>query len=258
MMLISPEKKYRNDLFALWKTCFGDEDGYIDLFFNKEYEHCKTFARFENDTIVSALYLLDCFILLDGKRYDGAYLYAAATKPENRKQGHMAALIKEAQQFAEKEGKAFISLVPGEEWLYSYYRKFGFRKEMYKYRSEAENRLPVSRKKIDCKDYLSYRLSSLQNALQFEKTEFTYVADCYGYSDTGFWNDGGNFIISDGKTVFELLGSGNYGGEEKEVFGMNPVSDKSEKLVFGQLYFTSEKTAKIFENAEIYMNNALD
>ena len=258
MMLISPEKKYKDDLFSLWKTCFGDEDGYIDLFFNKEYDHCKTFARFENETIVSALYLLDCFITLDGKRYDGAYLYAAATRPENRKQGHMAALIKEAQQFVKKESKAFIALVPGEEWLYSYYRKFGFQKEMYKYRTETESGSSVSRKEIDCEDYLSFRLSSLRNALQFEKAEFSYVSDCYGCSGIGFRNDGGNFMISDGRTVFEFLGSREFSGEEKEVFSMSPVSDQSEKLVFGQLYFTSEKTAKIFENAEIYMNNALD
>ncbi|MGN1442532.1 MAG: hypothetical protein ACI4XE_01680, partial [Acutalibacteraceae bacterium] len=130
--------------------------------------------------------------------------------------------------------------------------------EMYKYRTETENRLSVSRKEIDCKDYLSFRLSSLQNALQFETNEFTYVADCYGYSDIGFCNDNGNLMISDGKTVFEFLGSHDFYGGEKEVFGMNPLSDKSEKLVFGQLYFTSDKTAKIFENADIYMNNALD
>ena len=257
-MLISPEKKYQNDLFTLWKTCFGDEDGYIDLFFRKEYEHCKTFARFENETIVSALYLLDCFISLNGKRYDGYYLYAAATRPESRKKGYMAALIREAQRFAEKEGKSFIALVPGEEWLYAYYRKFGFEKEMYKYRTETKNGSTVSRKPVGSEDYLAFRLSSLPNALQFETTEFSYVSDCYGYINAAFYDSGDSLLISDGKTVFEYLGNKTFAGKEKEIYGMKPLSEDFEKLVFGQLYFTSEQTAEKFKTAEIYMNNALD
>ena len=72
-MLISPEKRVIPDLFSLWKTCFHDEDDYIRLFFEKEYENCRTFASFENGGIVSVLYLLDCFISLDGERYDGYY-----------------------------------------------------------------------------------------------------------------------------------------------------------------------------------------
>lgn len=257
-MLISPEKKYQNDLFTLWKTCFGDEDGYIDLFFNKEYEHCKTFARFEDETIVSALYLLDCFIFLNGKRYDGYYLYAAATRPESRKKGYMAALIREAQQFAENERKSFIALVPGEEWLYAYYRKFGFEKEMYKYRTENKLGSAVSRKPVKSEDYLAFRLSSLPNALQFETTEFSYVSDCYGFANAAFYDSGGSLMISDGKTVFEYLGNETFTGDEEEIYGMKPLSGESEKIVFGQLYFTSEQTAEKFEAAEIYMNNALD
>lgn len=257
-MLLSPEKKYRQDLFSLWKTCFGDEDGYIDLFFNKEYEFCKTFARFENERIVSALYLLDCFISLDGKRYNGCYLYAAATMPESRKKGIMTALIKEAQQFAEKEKKSFIALVPGEEPLYTYYRKFGFEKEMYKYRVENEKTVPADGKRAEADRYLAYRLSVLQNALQFEENEFSYVSDCYRYAGAGFRESSGGLMISDGKTAFEFLGNGEFRGEEKVFFGPSPVSKKSERLVFGQIYFTSEQTAEKFKDAEIYMNNALD
>lgn len=257
-MLISPEKKYTDDLFSLWKTCFQDEDEYIRLFFNKEYEHAKTLASFENGTIVSALYLLDCYIALDGRKYDGYYLYAAATKPESRKKGLMSALIAEAKQLAEKEGKAFIALVPGEEPLYAYYRKFGFRKEMYRYRTENEVCVSADREEADREEYLSFRLSSLCAALQFQGNEFSYLADCYGFSGAVFQKKDGCFMITDGTTVFELLGSSDCVGDEKEYFAAAPGPGKSEKTVFGLLYFLSERTADEFETAEIYMNNALD
>lgn len=257
-MLISPEKKFIPDLFSLWKTCFHDEDGYIRLFFEREYENCKTFAAFEDGEIVSVLYLLDCFISLEGERYDGYYLYAAATKPCCRGKGLMSALIKEAEDFAEHEGRAFIALVPGEESLYGYYERFGFDKLMYKYRTKADFGTPCRTEKCERDDYLSFRLSGLANCVQFEKSEFSYVADCYEYSDISIFKGDGFRLICDGETVYELLGENTGAAGGKTVFSQYPLSVSSEKITFGQLYFTSEETAEKFSNADIYMNHALD
>ena len=129
---------------------------------------------------------------------------------------------------------------------------------MYKYRTETKNGSTVSRKPVGSEDYLAFRLSSLPNALQFETTEFSYVSDCYGYINAAFYDSGDSLLISDGKTVFEYFGNENFAGKEEEIYGMKPLSGESEKIVFGQLYFTSEQTAEKFKTAEIYMNNALD
>lgn len=256
-MLISPEKKYIPDLFSLWKRSFGDEDGYINLFFEKEYESCKTFASFENGEIVSVLYLLDCFVSLGGKRYDGYYLYAAATKPESRGRGLMSALIKEAEEYAADKNKAFIALVPGEDSLYGYYNRFGFGKLMVKYKSEVSPNGICPTEKCEKDDYLSFRLTRLDSCVQFEKTEFSYIADCYEYSGVSMLKGEKFRLISDGKTVYEFLGEKTEAFGE-EVFSQAPLSGFFEKITFGQLYFTSNETAKEFHNAEIYMNNALD
>lgn len=257
-MLISPEKKYVPDLFSLWKVSFGDEDGYIRLFFEREYKNCKTFAAFENGKIVSVLYLLDCFIELDGYRYDGYYLYAAATKPESRGKGLMSALIRQAQDFAEKEGKAFIALVPGEESLYGYYRRFGFDKTMVKVKTEADFGNVCRTEKCERDEYLSARLSELESCIQFEEKEFDYIADCYEYSKIAILKGKDCYLVSDGKTVYEFLGEKTDAICGKEVFSQRPLSDSSEKVIFGQIYFTSEETAEKFTDAEIYMNHALD
>lgn len=257
-MLISPEKKVIPDLFSLWKTCFHDEDGYINLFFEKEFENCKTFAAFEDGEAVSVLYLLDCFIALDGARYDGYYLYAAATKPECRSKGLMSALIKEAEDFAGKEGRAFIALVPGEESLYGYYDRFGFDKRMYKYKTKADFGGACRTEKCDRNDYLNYRLSLLDSCVQFEKSEFAYVADCYAYSDISILKGDNCRLICDGETVYELLGENPEAAGDKVVYSQKPLCEFCEKITFGQLYFTSEETAEKFQNAEIYMNHALD
>lgn len=257
-MLISPEKKYIPDLFSLWKRSFGDEDGYIRLFFDTEYQNCKTFASFENGEIVSVLYLLDCLIPLGGEKLDGWYLYAAATKPESRGRGLMSDLIREAQTYAGKENKAFIALVPGEESLYGYYRRFGFDKTMFKYRTETACDPGFHAEKCTREDYLAFRLANLDSCVQFEKDEFSYICDCYAYAGASLEKGEGFYRIRDEKTVYELLyeNAGEVAGTE--IYSQKPLSDTSEKITFGQLYFTSEETAEKLENAEIYMNHALD
>lgn len=257
-MLIAPEKKYIPDLFSLWKQSFGDEDGYIRLFFEKEYEHCRTFACFENGKIVSALYLLDCFIPLGEERLDGWYLYAAATKPESRGRGLMSDLIRQAQAFAEKENRAFIALVPGEESLYGYYQRFGFDQTMYKYRTETDSAFDFHAEKCTRDDCLAFRLSTLKSCVQFEKEEFAYIGDCYEYAGASFWKGNGFYLIRDEKTVYEYLGEITAETGKTEIYSPCPLSDSSEKIRFGQLYFTSEETAQKMKNAEIYMNHALD
>ena len=48
-----------------------------------------------------------------------------------RGKGYMAKLLKKAESFAKQNGKSFIALVPADEGLYSYYKRFGFNEAMY-------------------------------------------------------------------------------------------------------------------------------
>ena len=88
-MLIETKDKYIDSLIKLWNKVFGDDEDYIKLFFKDAYYDCECFAEIYDDEVVSAFYLLKCIIKLDGKIYNGRYLYAAATLPEYRNKGLM-------------------------------------------------------------------------------------------------------------------------------------------------------------------------
>ena len=57
-MLLSPLSADLTQLHTLWKDVFGDEDGYIDLFFSGAYFSSHPFAVVENGEVRSVLYLL--------------------------------------------------------------------------------------------------------------------------------------------------------------------------------------------------------
>ena len=132
-MRITPETADLTQLHTLWKDVFGDEDGYIDLFFSGAFHTSHPFAVIENGEVQSVLYLLDCQLQAGKQRYDGYYLYAAATKPQYRRRGLMRTLIEEAKAYMHESGKDFIVLVPATKPLYDYYEHFGFQTKLYRW-----------------------------------------------------------------------------------------------------------------------------
>ena len=75
----------RKELKTLWKTCFGDSDEFVNLFFQKIYkpENCLYIA--ENGAIISAVYMLPYTMTWYGNVLPVGYIYAAATHPDYRK-----------------------------------------------------------------------------------------------------------------------------------------------------------------------------
>lgn len=113
-------------LKQIWKKVFADKDGVISYFFDNIYKPQQTLVVRKDEKIVSVLYLLDCEISILNKKYPSFYIYAAATLPEYRKQGHMAELLAVSKVKAEQEGRDFISLFPENESLYDFYEKFDY------------------------------------------------------------------------------------------------------------------------------------
>lgn len=116
----------KDEIFDLWKTCFGDEDKYIDFFINNRFVPEKTLVKRLNGVIVSMLFLLDGEVKISGEIFSSYYIYAACTHPAYRKQGHMEDLINDAKDVATENSVDYISLVPATKELFGYYKKFGF------------------------------------------------------------------------------------------------------------------------------------
>ena len=209
MLLTSAEKrkdKTLSQLVDLWMTVFGDSEDYIKLI-APYLELFDCYAIKEDGKIVSAFYLLPSEIKIGSRIYAGRYLYAAATYEEYRKNGYMSSLINEAIE--DKENQLdFISLVPANNSLYSYYGRFGFEPIMYNYRTrlicngneKAECCVVTDGKKIN-----DLRKNKFDRVHLFTDETMNYALSCYGHFGSFFKNAGGSAFLyaDDEKTVYE-------------------------------------------------------
>lgn len=138
-MLIKSFESYLPQLIPLWQETFGDEKEDIITFFESLKDEITVFAFFDGKKLVSALYLINSQIIENGKKYNGFYLYAAATLPSYRNKGIMSSLIKEALDYSKDSTKDYITLLPAEEKLYNYYEKFGFKSNLYRFQDNLES-----------------------------------------------------------------------------------------------------------------------
>ncbi len=112
---------------ALWKAAFGDEDSYIDYF----YDHCVTpedmLVLLEDGVLRSMLALLPVTLALpDGTEVSAPYVYALATDPQARKMGFGRKLLHYADEYLAKRGVECVTVVPAEPSLHKFFSAVGF------------------------------------------------------------------------------------------------------------------------------------
>lgn len=105
----------KEEIINLWQEAFGDAREEI-LFFLENCKHKKCLGYFENDSLLSMLFLVKCSL--------GYYIYAACTQKEARNTGAMSALLNDCKKKYDN-----LCLIPANESLISYYKKRGFLKE---------------------------------------------------------------------------------------------------------------------------------
>lgn len=128
------------ELKKLWKTCFADEDAYIDAFFDILYEDRNVLLEEENGVLMGASFFLPGEICLRPqaahlacsgmpvKWQEIRYVYALAVYPQYRGQGMAKALLRRAYEIY---GAPLIA-EPAEEGLVGgFYEPLGFAKSFY-------------------------------------------------------------------------------------------------------------------------------
>lgn len=265
-MLIDACIDYKKDLFSLWKEAFGDEDGYIELFFETVYkENITVFAEFDCGKAVSALYLMRSYIKSESRVLDGYYLYAAATLKAYRGKGLMGKLINEAKAYVSDKGKDFISLVPGEESLCAYYNRFGFEPLMYRCKdtlcSFGNSDMTVKGRRVD-EDYFEKRVQKIEvSAHHLYPEAYRYALSCFNYLSVKAYSEDDFSVLYDNKNkqIIELISTGKYSYDkllsvipEGEYTVYSPKGKNKEK--FGMVWFSDNKNCV----KDIYMNIALD
>lgn len=113
-----PQQKLKR----LWEKAFGDEQSFIDTFFEAAYapECCRIAIR--DGELVGMLFWFDC-VLASEKI---AYIYGVATDPSAEGQGIATALMENVHRLLKNGGYSGAILVPGSEALFRFYEKRGY------------------------------------------------------------------------------------------------------------------------------------
>lgn len=113
---------------TLWMDVFGDSREDVDRFFIDVHQEDNLLTHSEQGRVVSMLNIVE----LQTDYGPTAYLYAIATDDKWRGHGFASELIRRAIAIARERGYGAVMLIPSEESLVEYYKRFGFGEQSYK------------------------------------------------------------------------------------------------------------------------------
>lgn len=113
---------------TLWMDVFGDSREDVDRFLIDIHREENLLTHSEQGRVASMLNIVE----IDTDFGPTAYLYAIATAAEWRGRGFAGGLIREAIDISRARGYKAVMLIPSNESLVEYYKRFGFGEPSYK------------------------------------------------------------------------------------------------------------------------------
>ncbi|MBC8631226.1 GNAT family N-acetyltransferase [Paraclostridium tenue] len=107
----------------IWNYCFGDEEGFVNYYFDNKYKPENTILIEENDELISSLQLNQYKINLNNKIYDTSYVVGVSTYPNARGKGYMKDMMDFALNELYKKDQLVSLLMPID---YRLYKKYGY------------------------------------------------------------------------------------------------------------------------------------
>ena len=107
----------------LWKTCFGDSEAFMDIYFSKKYTPASNIGRQADGAVVAATQLLPYVLGMYGKAMPVGYISGLATLPAYRSKGYASQILQEAHLRLADTNALLSFLIPGNESLRAYYRE---------------------------------------------------------------------------------------------------------------------------------------
>ncbi len=119
-------------LREIWKLCFGDEDSFIDLFFQERDWFHETAVLLYQGKTASMLTMIPVAVTKEtGNIIRASMIYAVATHPAHQKRGYADQLIEFANRLQLSQQIPATLLVPAGEALFRYYEKRGYTDGFY-------------------------------------------------------------------------------------------------------------------------------
>lgn len=114
-------------LKELWVLSFGDEDAYIDNFFQRYYRPERMLVLEQAGNIQAMTACFDTELVFpDGEHKRAAYLYAVATHPDARSRGLAGSLLLDADGYFRTIGCDIVTTVPAQPSLHQFFSRHGF------------------------------------------------------------------------------------------------------------------------------------
>lgn len=126
-MIVNGNSKYVSYMKNMWKSIFGDAERYIDLFFNNVYKDDETLLWVEDDNVLAMMFFPQYDIKVYEKFYTVGYICGVAAKHEVRGTGIMRELLNESFKAMKRRGDVASVLIPSNERLFDYYKKYGYK-----------------------------------------------------------------------------------------------------------------------------------
>lgn len=122
----------QEELREIWRLCFGDEEGFIDLYF-KCMDWIKEVAvLLHGGRVVSMLTMIPVDLVgAVGEKQRASMLYAIATHPDFQKRGYADQLIEFSNRYLLSNQVETTLLVPAREELFHFYEKSGYANGFY-------------------------------------------------------------------------------------------------------------------------------
>lgn len=122
MIFDYPRQEQIPSLLQLWKSVFGDWNGFWETFLDTAFSPSRCRCILEENQITAALTWLDCSC----ENRKMAYIYAVVTHPRYRGQGLCRRLLADTHALLKDRGYAAALLVPAEPPLREMYEKLGY------------------------------------------------------------------------------------------------------------------------------------
>lgn len=189
----------RDEIKKIWTECFKDSREYVDMFFDQVYRDDEAMLLTDQSgASVSSLLLQRYLMSFHGSEAPVSYIAGAATRRSKRGQGYMSRLMVDALQESAARGDMLCSLIPADEALFFFYRRYGFSTVFYtkEQRFTAFHSFPVGG------DYHHFE-NEMSDEVWCAFDRFQHRRKCYVlHSRRDFYNilsdlrsDGGNFVV---------------------------------------------------------------
>ncbi len=117
-------EEIREDLYRLWRDCFGDTIDYTNFYFDWKVKDNRILTVYKQDSISAMLHLNPYTVMVNSKPTSLNYIVGVATRKEDRRQGLMKLLLEASLNQMYEEQMPFTYLMPAAEAIYL---PFGFR-----------------------------------------------------------------------------------------------------------------------------------